>query len=85
MMTIGRKLHDFELHGTPAASCEIVLGSETDKMMMGCSGAIFMIDGSAPAPQPNTLHGAKINGVHTVVDQATPWLVTVRIRRKAGS
>lgn len=82
MIAIGRKLSHFEALGTPAADCEIVLGSETDKMMASSTGAIFMMDGSAPGKVPNSLHGAKLNGVRTVVDTATPWLVTVRIRRK---
>lgn len=84
MVTIGEKINDMQLRGIDPAHLEIVLGEQTDQLMLNSTGAIFLLDGSGPGPKPGTLHGAKINNFPVVVDGSTPWLVTVRRKRGLG-
>ena len=85
MVSIGEKINDLQLRGLDPKQLEIVIGAETDKMLIDSTGAIFLpAGGCEPGPKPDTLHGAKINGFPVVVDSATPWLVNVRRKRGLG-
>jgi hypothetical protein len=80
---IGRKLHDLELQGIPAAACEIVLGRETETILMAHldTMVLFTLDGRARAKGLGRMAGGKLDGVPVVVDSDTPHLFTARIRK----